>query len=611
MTLQREASTDRLMKLVEDADVKLSASESDGDARLRDMLRGMIEETLAKKMEEQTTRLQGLLRGYAADVPSPARAKPAAPGPPRPTRPMLPGEVSDGHASREPPAVLAKLVQNAGADQWVEQRDTGSKTSTVTELVPELPVEKTGSAEKDLDPSGAWLAAVPSTMSNQRSAVRTSSYSRSATRILTSGAEAALTRRASGDRRSTWAAQEPGLRKTVATFVVSNPLVEFAVGMLIVLNSIFLGVQANHLAVNRTDQVPKWLIVSETVFCLLFTMEISARLYVFRLAFFLGRDWHWNLFDLFVVGMQLFNEVLAIFDIAVFSNLSFARVLKLLKMVRVIRIARIARVVRELRTLVSSIASSMKALIWTGMLLLLMIYMVGIFLTEVVADHRFHGTKTPYGDEVLEYYYGNLLLCMLSLFEAITGGVDWNDLTRPLIDEISPVLALLYVIYIGVAVLCLMNVVTGVFVDTVLMSAKADREGFLVNNACLILGETHDDMSLEDFLSKVDQPEMQEFFKGIGANPSEAARLFSVVDADDSGTINAEEFLNGVVRLHGPAKALDTAVLVQSVHNILSRLDNLEKEGVDAPWVADELIKDLEGGGGCGAALPRLKGDSG
>jgi len=361
----------------------------------------------------------------------------------------------------------------------------------------------------------------------------------------------------------------PRSLRALAAFALGHPATDISVGVLILLNSIMLGVTTNHMAENNLLVPPDSFRNMETSFCFLFTLEIVTRMYVVGLrTFFLGGDWHWNMFDFIIVGMQFIDELAAASGVnAMPANMSFARVLKLLKMIRVARVARVARVLRELRTLVASIVGSMKNLFWCGILLLLMVYMAGIFLTSQVSDYRLTNDVSIEQELRLLRFYGNLPLSMLSLFEAITGGVDWNDLVRPLMEEISPSFAILYVIYIAFSTMCLMNVVTGVFVDSVLVRAKYDREQFLVRNASEILSEGGE-MNLEQFLSKVETPQMQEFFKAIDANASEAARLFSVVDLDQSGLVDAEEFLSGCLKLHGPAKALDTAILVQLVHDL-------------------------------------------
>merc|ERR1712014_133137 len=50
--------------------------------------------------------------------------------------------------------------------------------------------------------------------------------------------------------------------------------------------------------------------------------------------------------------------------------------------------------------------------------------------------------------------------------------------------------------------------------------------------------------------------------------PSDARGLFRLLDADSSGSVCAEEFFSGCLRLRGPAKALDLALLAHEVKGI-------------------------------------------
>merc|ERR1719503_323985 len=98
-----------------------------------------------------------------------------------------------------------------------------------------------------------------------------------------------------------------------------------------------------------------------------------------------------------------------------------------------------------------------------------------------------------------------------------------------------------------------MNVVTGVFVESVVENARKEKDLILINNV------------RELFQSQLDKPQMQEAFKAINVDCSEARGLFRLLDLDGSGGVNAEEFLSGCLRLRGPAKALDMALLIREV----------------------------------------------
>jgi len=230
---------------------------------------------------------------------------------------------------------------------------------------------------------------------------------------------------------------------------------------------------------------------------------------------------------------------------------------------------------------VTSIICSLKALVWTILLLLFIMYTISIFITQQVADHRH---QFPAQEELGEFqalatHFGDLPQSMVSLFEAISGGQDWDVIFHPLRVNLSPHVPLVFLMYIFFAVLAMMNVVTGVFVESVLESAKRDKELFLINNVKELFQELDGGMSAvmseEMFRSKITSSQMQEAFKAINVDPSEAHRLFQLIDLDSSGGVSAEEFLSGCLRLRGPAKALDLSLLYRRIQEIESTLSHV------------------------------------
>merc|ERR1712012_1292040 len=71
---------------------------------------------------------------------------------------------------------------------------------------------------------------------------------------------------------------------------------------------------------------------------------------------------------------------------------------------------------------------------------------------------------------------------MLSLFQAVSGGLDWDVVVTPLMMHISVWLAPLFSLYMAFTLLAMMNVVTAVFVESVLESTKKDKDLFIINN---------------------------------------------------------------------------------------------------------------------------------
>merc|ERR1719221_1269729 len=76
-------------------------------------------------------------------------------------------------------------------------------------------------------------------------------------------------------------------------------------------------------------------------------------------------------------------------------------------------------------------------------------------------------------------YYGSIGTTLFSLYQGITNGVDWGNMADPLV-EIHPLLCLLFAAYIATAVLCVLNLITGLFVENAKRMAQQDETQFIM-----------------------------------------------------------------------------------------------------------------------------------
>merc|ERR1712217_607051 len=61
----------------------------------------------------------------------------------------------------------------------------------------------------------------------------------------------------------------------------------------------------------------------------------------------------------------------------------------------------------------------------------------------------------------------------------------------------------------------------------------------------------------------LNDPETAKEWKSINVQQEEAKYLFELLDIDESGVIQFEEFLSGCLRLHGWAKSMDLLTVMQ------------------------------------------------
>lgn len=397
--------------------------------------------------------------------------------------------------------------------------------------------------------------------------------------------------------------QSEALPESRLEWLVYHPFFDIAIALLIILNGISIGIQTDCMAREVTDLVPPVLRATEVFFCAIFSLELILRISVEGRLFFIGLEWSWNLFDCCVVMLQLFEEIMGAVTSSTDNdgegsrtNFSFMRVLRVLRLIRIVRIVRVLRFIGELRTIVTSIASSMKHLLWTVMLLLLMIYTISVYFTQLVLDHRLGGTDRDLSNLVTPW--GSLARSALTVFSAISGGIDWETAVVPLAEHISALLAPLFCLYVAFAILALMNVVTGVFVENAIDSANRDKERYLVQTVRELFEKA--DLSREgviswkEFESQLSNPELQTLFSGLGIDQVSARGLFKLLDIDNSGSIDANELITGTLRLRGEARSIDLAALIyenrrtaRSMHQALARMQYQMRTCAIAPAAAD------------------------
>lgn len=258
---------------------------------------------------------------------------------------------------------------------------------------------------------------------------------------------------------------------------VESSRFEAVVAAVLISNSIFMGVQLQLAAdsygvASQTDiESDTAFVAVNTVYALLFTVELVFRIIAHRMSFFCTSDrasLFWNYLDISLVISSLLEVILVIaisvdgVDLGMSNRL---RALRIIRLARLIRMMRAMRFFRGLRTLVYSIFYTLKALIWSLILLLMMMYLVGILLTDAVLAHV---ARFPTPDEipvdsdeaVLYESFGSLHLAMHSLFRSITGGVDWAVYARAF-AQVNWMWTYLFTSFIAFSVFAVLNVMTG------------------------------------------------------------------------------------------------------------------------------------------------------
>jgi len=394
---------------------------------------------------------------------------------------------------------------------------------------------------------------------------------------------------------------------SILTRLTTHKWYEVGVMTIIMMNSITIGLQVQVVARNIEDsyingkvyntEAPKGFLVSQVIFAFLFATELALRWTAegFREFISCTEELPWNLFDIvtvFSAVVELILELVAADSMAV-ASISVIRVLRVARLVRLVKLIRVYPFFHELRMMVESCLNSLKLFLWLMMVLTLLTYIFGIFMTTGVCTYLADGDKnlSPTEDATsynLQRFFGTVDKSMLSLFQTIAGGRDWYEYYDPLLF-LSADKRFIYLLFISFATFAVCNVVAAVFVESAMQSSAHDRELLIreqlrdsqaYTSKMLALFEEMDDdgtgtVTMDEFLTHLDDDRVVAYFNSMQLDVSDAKNLFKLLDVDRSGSVEIHEFIEGCQKLKGESRTLDMHLMrfeLQYVRNELHEL---------------------------------------
>jgi len=396
---------------------------------------------------------------------------------------------------------------------------------------------------------------------------------------------------------------------------------------IILVDGIIIGIETDHTVKYGDDtdlaealQISSHAIVGWYVFelCLRIVCEKPMK------AFFVGKDMRWNMFDLTLVIFSLMDFFLSSVSLRELAVVRILRVLRLIRVMRVLRIFRFLTFLREFHKLVLCLASSLQTLLCAFSLMTFFIFGMSILFTQTVGKYLEEESVDPVVARQLQEGFGSVGDSMLSLYMAITAGRNWGE-QYDVLEKVGSGLAFAFVVFLVTAIYGLTNVVTAVFVESAMQATQNYRDLLVQemlikdranvkhmkeifrsidtdNSGAITLEEMH--TFLQD-----DTLALQEYFEALDLTANDTESLFKLLDMDDSGEVDIDEFCDGCMRLGGPAKSFDINCMwyeqrrtnrellkfVQHACTSLHALTRTQAEAMDLASVRDCAKELLEG----------------
>mmetsp|Transcript_39799 Transcript_39799/g.92087 ORF Transcript_39799/g.92087 Transcript_39799/m.92087 type:complete len:599 (+) Transcript_39799:61-1857(+) len=384
--------------------------------------------------------------------------------------------------------------------------------------------------------------------------------------------------------------------------VVRNSYFELLVMITLLLSSATLGLETHLAMQNIHAETGVVFRVFDITWVVAFLLELSLRIVADGRMFFAWEnpEFGWNATDTFFVAISTADELIVLLGMDI--ELSQFRLLRMIRLVRVLRLLRVVRFCSDLRIMVNGIAGSARVLFWALVLLAIVVFIFGVTLMQLAYAHL----KTePTNPEDVAKYYGSLGRSMLTLFMAVSGGIDWKDAVAPL-GPLSWLIDYFMGIYVFFTLFCFINVITGIFVDNAKAlseteaihqrSALALKRKIWVKKVLALFAQLDSgqegDLSYEEFAAEIQDERVQDCFRHLGINVENHTvdELFDLFDRDADGNIDQAAFEQAIRQFHGAAKSIDifklrreTQKISKQVRSLLQVMDRAQGGGLIQP----------------------------
>lgn len=342
------------------------------------------------------------------------------------------------------------------------------------------------------------------------------------------------------------------------TNIISNPWFEKVGLTMIFFNAIWIAVDIDYNSALIILDASVIFILMEIIFGIYFCGELLCRYMAYISTRHAFKD-AWFSFDFLLVFIMVAETwLMPLIDIVIEGlagsgtgfgrSASVLRVLKVLRVLRTARIIRVARYMPELMILIKGLMVAARSVFFTLVLLLLITYIFSITLTQLSRDTSLDAAM----------YFPKVHIAVLNL---ILHSVmpDQEGFYREVVAE-DWYFGVLYVVFIMVGSLIIMNMLVGVLVEAVQTVASCEHEQIQIDFAKRVLFEMIDAegadengdnlISVQEFERLLEKPDAVAALQRLGVDLY-AALEYGKLLFEDGQPLTFGELLEGMLMLRG------------------------------------------------------------
>lgn len=222
-------------------------------------------------------------------------------------------------------------------------------------------------------------------------------------------------------------------------------------------------------------------------------------------------------------------------------------------------------------------------------LLGLFMMMGALFMGNLLQDYIMDEDASIDNRRWMWMHYGTAYRAIYTMFE-ITFAGNWPTYARPVLENVGHGYAVFYILYITFVVFAVIRVISAIFLRETLEAANNDAEMLVqdrlhkkttyvrklegIFQAC---DESGDGVLSEDELTELMRdPRVQVYLESLEIDVQESTALFRLLQ-NSEGVISCDDFIEGILRCKGPARAIDQILLGNDVKHVAEEVQKLTK----------------------------------
>lgn len=229
-------------------------------------------------------------------------------------------------------------------------------------------------------------------------------------------------------------------------------------------------------------------------------------------------------------------------------------------------------------------------LLWGVLVLILVMFSFSVVFLNAVSQYISDASSDDSDVDNMKTFFGSLPMACMTLFMAVSGGVDWFDVVK-LLMQISSFYAAIFLLFIVITVLAMMNVINAIFVNDAIETTRMDmdlrmqgemaQQQHMVEKLSLLFRQmVHESRSsainMVDFIDNVEADSIKMQLTMLGLTFTDGETLFRLLDINFNGELSIDEFVMGCLRLKSGAILMDINVMLGETKKLV--LDSMSEQ---------------------------------